>query len=38
MMLKARGIPFRCSIGFCGIRWGLFGKVVSLLLLEIKHV
>ena len=24
------GIPFRCSFQKCGIRWGLFEKVVSL--------
>lgn len=33
-------IPFRCSFQKCGIRWGLFEIVVSLLLLEIdvrKH-
>jgi hypothetical protein len=29
------GIPFRCSFEKCGIRWVLFEKVVSLLLLEI---
>jgi hypothetical protein len=31
---EAIGIPFRCSFQKFGIRWGLFEKVVSLLLLR----